>query len=86
MDKKLVKIYRHIYDKDTNEDGTKKSNELLGEFEIIEGSVNDDYNFEGIGINQKNGKKYKIHGQEISALGDRYNAGTKCFVEESLNN
>ena len=75
-----MKIYRHFYDnnKDVNGD---KPNEYLGEFEIREGDVSG-YEFTAIGIRKEDGKKYKIFGQEVSALVNRYNAGTKCFIEQ----
>lgn len=76
-----IKFYRHSYDKDTNEDGTDKPNEFLGEFEVPKGSTHD-YSFETIG--EKDGKKYKIFGQEVSYLADRFNAGTKVFIEEII--
>lgn len=76
---KKIKIYRHFYDNNLEIDGkTEKPNEFLGEFET-DGEI-DGYNFEFIGT--KDGKKYRVIGQEISFLADRYNAGTKCFVEE----
>ncbi len=74
-----VKLYRHLYDSDKNKDGSDKPNELLGEFLIPKGSM-DGYDFETVG--EKDGKKYKIFGQEVSGLADRYNAGTKIFIEE----
>lgn len=77
---KEIKIYRHFYDNDKNSDGTDKPNELLGTFEPDEESLGL-YSFETEGIRKEDGKKYKIIGQEISALADRYNAGTKCFLE-----
>lgn len=73
-----VKIHRYKYDKPEG-----KPNELLGEFEIVEGDV-DGYSFEAIGV--MNGERYKIYGEEISYLDDMYNAGTKCFVEKITNN
>lgn len=77
--KKIIKLHRHWYDNPKNKDGTDKPNEFLGEFEIEQEST-DDYCFQTIG--EKNGKKYKIYGQEVSALTDKYNAGTKIFIEE----
>ena len=74
-----MKIYRHIYDKSTNEDGSDKPNEFLGDFEIEDEGELNDYSFDVIGI--KDNQKYRIIGQEISYLMDRYNAGTKVFVE-----
>lgn len=74
-----IKLYRHNYDNPKKQDGSDKPNEFLGEFLIPIGSAND-YSYETIG--EKDGKKYKIYGQEISSLADRYNAGTKNFVEE----
>ena len=81
---KTEKIYRHFYDNDKEGDGKEKPNEFLGEFKIIEGDTGG-YDFEAVGIKQDNGKKYRIHGQEVSYLADRYNAGTKCFIEEITN-
>ena len=78
MENNIKKIYRHVYDTDKDDEGIEKPNEFLGEFEIIEGD-NNGYNYEMIGI--KDGKKYRIFGQEIVFYGDSYNAGTKNFVE-----
>ncbi len=72
-------IYRHIYDNPFEEDGTtKKPNEFLGIFEIPENSI-DDYSFHLVG--KKDGKRYKITGQEVSSMVNRYNAGTICYAE-----
>ena len=79
IEKEKMKFYRHWYDSDIDTSGTKKPNEFLGEFEIPKGSSNG-YSFEIVG--EKDGKKYKIFGQEVSGLADRYNAGTKIFIEE----
>ena len=76
----MEKIYRHFYDNSKEKDGKEKPNELLGTFEIKEGSM-DGHDFEFVGVRQEDGKKYRVHGQEISGLADSYNAGTKCFVE-----
>lgn len=78
---KKEKIYRYFYDNPKDPKGKDKPNELLGEFEIINGDTTG-YDFEAVGM--KDGKKYKIFGQEVSALADYYNAGTKCFVEEII--
>lgn len=81
MEKEKIKLYRHIYDNPIEKIGKEKPNEFLGEFEVEKGST-DGYGFETIG--EKDGKKYKIYGQEISCLADSYNAGTKVFIEEIL--
>jgi len=80
--KEIKEIYEHIYDKDTDDDGKQKPNKLLGEFEIISGSVNDDYMFKAIGVNVKDNKIYNIVGKEVSGMRDIYNSGTRCFIEE----
>ena len=79
----MEKIYKHIYDNPQDEEGKDKPNELLGEFEIISGSVNDAYSFEGIGVNVKDNKIYKIEGREImNCSGKNPKSGTMCYVEE----
>ena len=53
----MEKIYRHFYDNDKNNAGEQKPNELLGEFEIVEGGI-DGYDFEAVGIRKEDGKSY----------------------------
>ncbi len=74
-----IKLYRHWYDNPKDADGNDKPNEFLGEFEVNEEEMRG-YDFDCFGT--KDGKKYRIIGQEVSGLADRYNAGTKIFVEE----
>lgn len=76
----MIKIYRHLYDKDTDDKGIKKPNELLGDFDVLEGD-SAGYEFEFVGIRKEDGKRYRVFGVEVSYLTDRYNAGTKCFIE-----
>ena len=80
MKNKNMKIYRHIYDNPIGPSGDEKPNELLGDFEV-EGNM-DGYSFEVTGKSNDDGKTYGIFGHEVSALTDRYNAGTKVFIEE----
>ena len=75
-----IKIYRHFYDEPQEPKGKGKPNDYLGEFEIVEGDARG-YSFEFVGVRKEDGKKYKVFGQEVSGLADRYNAGTKCFIE-----
>jgi len=75
-----VKIYRHFYDNPKDNEGKNKPNQFLGTFEIPKGSMND-YSFDIEGIRKEDGNPYTIRGQEVSYLVDRYNAGTKCFIE-----
>lgn len=82
MEKITKKVYRHWYDNPKDHHGDTKPNELLGEFEFTTDELKNygnDYNFETTAI--KNGKKYKIIGQEVSGLADSYNAGTMIFAE-----
>ena len=72
-----MKIYKYVYDKDADDDGQKKPNELLGEFEIV-GDMSD-YSYDVIGY--KDGKVFNITGKEVSFLRDPYHAGTRNFVE-----
>ena len=72
-----MKIYKYVYDKDADDDGQKKPNELLGEFEIV-GDMSD-YSYDVIGY--KDGKVFNINGKEVSFLRDPYHAGTRNFVE-----
>lgn len=78
----IEKIYRHFYDNSKDSNGNEKPNEYLGEFEVVEGRGITGYSFDFIGIKKEDGKRYKVFGMEISALVDRYNAGTQCCIEE----
>lgn len=81
MAKIIKKVYRHWYDNPKDKSGNKKPNEILGEFEFTpnEREKMNGYSFETTAI--KNGKKYKIIGQEVSGLADSYNAGVMIFAE-----
>ena len=50
-----MKIYKHTYDNPKNADGSDKENELLGEFELIDGDLNG-YSYTAI-VKDKNGKR-----------------------------
>jgi len=75
-----MEIYKRIYDKPLNEDGSVKENELLGDFEIIEVLVEGAYESKRLGT--LNEKVYLITETEVSG---RYNAskgGSQFEVKE----
>ena len=76
----IEKIYERIYDNPSNDNGTKKPNKLLGKFKIIDGGTGG-YSFVCYGINSNN-EIFKITGVETSFLRDKYNAGTRIFLEK----
>ena len=41
---KYIQIYERVYDNPNNEDGTAKENKLLGEFELVDGEI-DEYSY-----------------------------------------
>ena len=71
-----MEIYERIYDCDTDKDGNKKPNKLLGNFELLEGSMND-YSYE-VYVKDEAGVVYKLTGREISYD----NGGTKHFISK----
>lgn len=71
-----MEIYKRIYDNDLNKDGSKKSNEFLGEFEIIETIFEDGYSSQRIGF--AGDKVYLI--DEIEVTG--WNSGSRFEVKE----
>ena len=80
-EKKYTKIYKRIYDgKEEGFNDEQYPNELLGEFEIIYGSMG--YAFSLIGVEKETGKIYNIVGDEVSGLYNPGNGGTKCSIYE----
>ena len=75
----MTEIYKHIYDNPKNADGTDKPNELLGEYEIVFGDIND-YSFSVIGISKADGLPYNIIGDEVSGRFGSTQAGTRVSI------
>ena len=74
-----MKIYERDYDNPKSEDGTDKPNKLLGEFEIVEGKM-DDYSYVVFGKDDK-GELYKITGTEVSGYYCPGKGGTKNTIK-----
>ena len=79
-----MKIYKHVFDNPLNEDGTKKENELFGEFDIVDGSM-DDYSYEVI-VKDKSDKLFILHGKEVSGLYNPKEGGTRNRIEPLEDN
>jgi len=75
-----IKLYVHTYDNPLKKDGTKKENQFLGEFELLEGTL-DDYSYEVYGRNVGDGRIYKIIGKEVSGFYHPLEGGTRNFIE-----
>lgn len=75
-----MKIYERIYDNPKNKDGSEKPNELLGEFELLSGDMND-YSYQ-VYVRGKDGEVYKLTGREVSGLYHPNGGGTKHFLEK----
>lgn len=80
-----MKIYKYIYDQPINKDGTQKENELLGEFELIDGAM-DDYSYEVIVMDKKDNKPYILFGRERSGFHYPEKGGTIHMLENLLDN
>lgn len=82
-----MKIYERVYDNPLNKDGTKKDNKLLGDFELIEGNM-DDYSYVCY-LKDNNGEVYRLVGTEVSGfynpnLGGTINRITKLSETEDV--
>jgi len=69
-----MKIFIHTYDNEKDDNGIDKPNVFLGDFKLIDGSL-DDYSYSVI-VKDVSGQYYILKGVEISFLKDRHNAGT----------
>jgi len=79
-----MKIYEHAFDNPCNEDGTKKENKLLGNFEIVDGLM-DDYSYRVI-IKDKDEKLFVLNGTEVSGFYNPKMGGTKNRIEPLEDN
>lgn len=70
-----MKIYERFYDNPKNKDGTDKPNKLLGDFELLEGDMND-YSYECI-VRDEHMEVYKLVGREVSGYYHPNEGGTK---------
>ncbi len=82
---KYEKIYERFYDNPKNEDGTDKENELLGEFELIEGDMSE-YSYEIIVKSKEDGELYILKGTEVSGYYNPGKGGTKNSLERLTEN
>jgi hypothetical protein len=73
-----MKIYQRVYDNPLNKDGTKKTNKLLGEFELLEGNM-EDYSYK-VYVKDKNGEVYKLTGVEVSGYLHPNEGGTRHIL------
>ncbi len=75
-----MKIYERIYDNPKNVDDTKKPNKLLGEFELLQGNM-DDYSYI-VYLKDKKGEIYKLIGQEVSGYYHQNEGGTRNILHK----
>lgn len=78
-----MKIYERIYDNPVDEQGNKKPNKLLGEFELIEGKM-DDYSYDV--VVKKDNELYTLQGREVSGFYHKGLGGTKHFLQKLTDN
>jgi hypothetical protein len=78
--KEVIKIYERIYDNAKKEDGTDKPNKLLGEFELLEGDMND-YSYV-VFVKDNTGEVYKLIGQEVSGFYHPNEGGTRNVLSK----
>ncbi|HEY5590638.1 MAG TPA: hypothetical protein VIK55_06430 [Paludibacter sp.] len=71
-----MEIHKRNYDNEFNKDGSKKFNEFLGEFDIIETLFEDSYSSQRIGV--AGDKVYLIDEIEVSG----YSSGSRFEVKE----
>jgi len=83
--KQTMKIYERIYDEPLNKDGTAKANKLLGEFELIEGNM-DDYFYEVIVKSITDDELYILIGREVSGFYHPNEGGTKNSLQKLTEN
>ena len=81
----LIKIYEWVYDNPINEDGNVKPNIFLGEFNLIDGKM-DDYSYDVIVRFTKNNKLYILHGREVSGFYHPKEGGVKHILEPLEDN
>lgn len=72
----MQKIYKHIYDNPKDQEGNDKPNELLGEFNVIYGDMND-YSFSVVVVD-KDENIFNLVGDEVSGRYGNPKAGTVC--------
>ena len=79
------KIYERVYDNPKNEDGTEKPNKLLGEFEIVDGEMND-YSYEIIVRSKEDNELYILYGREVSGYYHQGEGGTRNMLQKLTEN
>ena len=79
-----MKIYRRVYDSDKYEDGTEKENEFLGEFELLDGDMND-YSYQVI-VKNEAGELFILYGKEVSDFYCPNMGGTRHSLEPLKEN
>ena len=81
MEKNIIEVWERVYDCDTNKDGSKKPNKLLGKFELLEGGeFLRDYSYETF-VRGEDGKIYILTGIEVSGYYHPNEGGTKNRVK-----
>ena len=79
-----MEIYERVYDNEFNEDGTKKENKLLGDFELVDGDM-DGYSYTAI-IKDKEGELFILEGKEVSGFYHPEQGGTKHYISPLKEN
>ena len=69
-----------MYDNPKNPDGSDKENALLGEFDLVDG-IMDDYAYEVIVRSKDDGELYILNGREVSGYRNPGKGGTRHFLE-----
>ena len=80
-----MKIYKRIYDNPIDESGNEKPNELLGEFDLIDGDMND-YSYEVIVKSKETGELFILFGREVSGFYNKGLGGTSHTIEKLTDN
>jgi len=80
-----MKIYERVYDNPINKDGTEKPNTLLGEFDLIDGDMND-YSYEVIVKSKEDNELYILFGREVSGYYHPNEGGTRNLLEKLTEN
>lgn len=80
-----MQIFKHVYDNPKNNDGTNKPNELLGDFDLLDGDMND-YSYDVIVRSKADGKVYILHGKEVSDYYHPNLGGTRNYLEPLTEN
>lgn len=75
-----MKILKYSYDNPKDRNGKNKENELLGDFELLNGEM-DDYSYQVIVKNSK-GELFILTGKEVSGFYYPEKGGTRNSIEK----